>query len=54
MQDQDIQELRERAEKKKWDSKTAEIFEKEMRKTRKTTPLNRPTSLYNIPIWTRC
>ena len=38
MQDQDIQELRERAEKKKWDSKTAEIFEKEMRKTRKTTP----------------
>ena len=32
MQDKDIQELRERAEKKKWDSKTAEIFEKEMRK----------------------
>ena len=38
MQDQDIQELRERAEKKKWDSKTAEIFEKEMRKLERLHP----------------
>ncbi|MGE4434029.1 MAG: endopeptidase La [Bacteroidales bacterium] len=38
MQEQDIQELRERASKKKWDEKTAGIFEKELAKMERTSP----------------
>ncbi len=38
MQDQDMQELNERAEKKKWNAKTAEVFEKEMRKLERLHP----------------
>jgi ATP-dependent Lon protease len=38
MQEQDIHEMREKSLKKKWDTKTAEIFEKEIIKLERTSP----------------
>ncbi len=38
VQEQDIQELNDRASKKKWDTKTREIFDKEMRKLERLHP----------------
>ncbi len=38
VQDQDIQELNDRASKMKWDSKTREVFDKEMRKLERLHP----------------
>lgn len=38
MQEQDIHEMRERALKKKWDEKTAAVFEKEIAKLERTSP----------------
>lgn len=38
MQEQDIQEMRDKATKKKWDAKTAAVFEKELAKLERTNP----------------
>lgn len=38
VQEQDIQEMRERASKKKWDEKTAAVFEKELAKLERSNP----------------
>lgn len=38
MQEQDIQEMRDKAAKKKWDTKTANVFEKELAKLERTNP----------------
>ena len=38
MQEQDVQEMREKASKKKWDQNTASVFEKELTKLERTSP----------------
>lgn len=57
MQEQDAQEMREKASKKKWDQKTAEVFEKELAKLERTnmhspeysTQLNYLNFLLDLP-----
>ena len=38
VQDQDVQEIREKAAKKKWNAETADLFEKEVQKLERTNP----------------
>lgn len=38
MQEQDVMEMRDKASKKKWDQKTADLFEKEISKLERTSP----------------
>lgn len=57
MQEQDVHEMREKALKKKWDDKTAAVFEKEIAKLERTSPhspeystqLNYLTFLLDLP-----
>jgi len=57
MQEQDLEEMREKASKKKWDKKTADVFEKELAKLERTsqhspeysTQLNYLNTLLDLP-----